>query len=336
MSTKPTFPPELQQVYRLIETDLEEVERQMRLDFSSSYPFVEEVVQYGLRFVGKRLRPVLVLLCGRVFGPLTTDHYLTAAALEMIHTASLLHDDILDGAKVRRHLATMNIRWNSATSILGGDLLLAQAMRIMTRSEDFFGYKAVTDAVWKTCESELRQIGTKRRFDVGKEEYFSIVSGKTAAILSCCCALGAHFGGAKKETVRQFAEFGEKLGIAFQIIDDVLDLIGEENIAGKTLGTDLIEKKLTLPLILFLESSAKDERQAILDLLEKEEITPDSARQLAARLKESGAVDAAQEHAVQLIEAALQSLEQANLESPNPDAARALTEIARFVLRRNH
>jgi len=332
---KPHIPSELQPVYRLIETELEEVENLICKDFSSHDPFVEEVIRYGLGFAGKRLRPMLLLLSGKVFGPLHLDHLRFAAVLEVIHTATLLHDDILDGAKLRRHLETINIRWNNATSILAGDMMLAQAMRILTQSENLFAYRTVTDATWKTCEAELRQIGAKRCFTLPKQEYLAIISGKTATLLSCCCLLGAYFGGAEESVRRVFADFGEKIGIAFQITDDILDLIGTEQTTGKTLGTDLIEKKLTLPLLLFLESTEANNRDAMLQLLSSVEMTPEAIENVAVQLKQSGAVESASRYATELIESAIRSLESLKIENADKQAVYALIDVARFVIQRN-
>lgn len=327
----------LTNTYRLIESDLEEVERLIRDALSDEHTFVNEVVHYGFQLGGKRLRPALLLLSGRVFGNLTPDHYRTAAVLEIIHTATLIHDDILDGAKFRRHLETMNLRWNSGVSVLAGDLLFARALKLATVSDDLFGYRSVTEAMRRTCEAELRQVGTKGRFDLSREEYGDIISGKTAALLACSCQLGAHFSGADEDTKTLFTRFGEHLGQAFQIVDDILDLIGEEQIVGKTLGTDLLEGKATLPLIHHLESVSEKDRAALCSILNREEKSRTELLEIVALLRKSGAVDAARAIAVEKVETAVRELRQAAEGFTNPDShvfLEGLCEIARFVIAR--
>lgn len=333
------YPKELRETYRLIHTELQNVEELILRELSSEDPMIHEVVKYGVRLGGKRMRPALVLLSGKVFGPLQENHYRTAAVLEMIHTATLIHDDILDGAKFRRHLETMNLRWNTGISVLAGDIMFTRAMRIATESEDIFVYRNIAEATRRTCEAELKQVAAKGRMDLSREEYFSMISGKTAALLSCSCLLGAYFSGAEDSVRERFGQFGEKIGLAFQIVDDVLDLIGEEQVVGKTLGTDLVEGKLTLPLLLFLDSAPGRCRDSMLRLLREDPKPQSVILEIRDTLKDSGAVDSALNIAGNLVDSAIGLLDSSTFTAAAPcdcNALSGLFDLAKFVVSRRN
>ena len=320
--------------YETIASELREVEVLMLKELESENSFVNEVIRYGFQLGGKRLRPALVLLVGKTLGTLNSNHHRIAAVLEMIHTATLIHDDILDGAKVRRHLETMNIRWNSAISVLAGDVLFPRAVRLTTVSDDLFEYRAVVNATQTTCEAELKQVASKGNYELTREKYDELITGKTAALLSCACLLGAYFSGADKPTQEIFRLFGEKLGIAFQMIDDILDLVGEESVAGKTLGTDIFEGKSTLPLILFMQTASEKARTEMLALLQKEDKTEQTVREIVKRLNESGSIDAARQIAGETIRSAIELFDSPEVKIANPMPLDALKNIARYVIER--
>jgi octaprenyl-diphosphate synthase len=178
----------------------------------------------------------------------TQSHHALAAAVEMIHTATLVHDDVLDEAALRRHLPTVNAGWGNKVSILLGDMLFTHAFHL-TSTVDRRACEIIGEATNRVCAGELRQVTERGNLNLGETDYHVIIGGKTAALTECCGRLGALFAGASDETVAKLATFGRNLGLAFQIADDLLDLIGREDTAGKTLGTDLAQQKLTLPVI---------------------------------------------------------------------------------------
>ena len=317
--------------HRLIAYEMTAMESLMRQVLSSADPFVDEIVQYSLRIGGKRLRPALVFLAGKIVGRVAEQHIHAAAAVEFIHTASLIHDDILDGASIRRHLATFNVRWNAQIGVLAGDLLLTRALELMTQTGEVGGVRLLTEACKQTCEGELRQIGAMGRFDMSAEEYYQIIAGKTAPLLACSAELGAFYASATAPVIERFRFFGQKLGLAFQIIDDVLDLVGETDTAGKTLRTDLIQRKPTLPLILYLQGATMEEHQETLVRIRRDDFAEQSADWVVGRLHESGTIDAARKTAQQLVEEALESL--TGIEGDS-EAKQALTELAHFVVSR--
>ncbi len=328
-------PEELVSVYSFIAPELQTLEETMRRELRGADPFVEEVIRYAFKLGGKRLRPVLLFLCAKAAGAVTADHHLVAVALEMVHTATLIHDDILDGATIRRHLATMNIRWDNETSVLAGDLLFMIAMQMITRLDDLDGYRMISESLRKTCLGELRQVGARNRFDLTEGEYLDILGDKTAALLGCSCRLGAYFARATPETVDRYLRYGNLLGLAFQIADDILDLTGKEERMGKTLGTDLVNRKATLPLIHYLHTASPADRKSMLELVTDEDLANGNGGNIIAmvidRLRKNGSIDAAAKKADELIDSAIELLP-----APGTEATEALTEIARFAVRRRN
>jgi len=317
--------------YRLVAREMTAMEALMRQTLTHTDPFVNDIVQYSLQIGGKRLRPALVFLAGKLVGTITEKHIQAAASLEFVHTATLIHDDILDGATVRRHIATFNVRWNAQIGVLAGDLLLTKALELMIETGEIEGLRALTEAAKQTCKGELRQIGAAGRFDMSAEEYMQIIAGKTAPLLACGAQLGALYASATSSVIERFRFFGQKLGLAFQIIDDVLDLVGETDTAGKTLRTDLIHRKPTLPLILYLQGETKEKQKELLMRIRRDDFDEQSADWVVQRLKESGTIDTARKTAHQLIHESVESL--AEIEG-NAEIKRALTELAQFVVLR--
>ncbi len=235
-----------------VAADLEEVERILARSLKNRYPRVAEVIDHVRHYRGKRLRPVLLLLTARACGKVTPAHHVLGAVVEMIHTATLVHDDVLDGARVRRRVATVNAAWGTQTSVLLGDYLFTHAFHLASTLDDARACRLIGQATDRVCEGELCQVLQRGNLDLSEAEYFDVIDGKTAELTACCCRLGALYAGAAAETVEALARFGRYVGLAFQIADDVLDLVGEEQATGKSLGTDLEQGKLTLPLIRLL------------------------------------------------------------------------------------
>jgi octaprenyl-diphosphate synthase len=255
-----TVPETLRALYAPVAQELEEVERLLRQELSSDNPFVDRLTQHGFRLGGKRLRPALVLLSAQACGGIRPEHLTLAAMVEVVHTATLVHDDVLDEATIRRHLDTVNARWNNEVSILLGDYLLARAICLASSLDDNFACRAISESARHMCEGELRQIESRGNYNLSEDEYFEIVAGKTAALTACCCGLGAHYAGADVPVCEALSRYGNDLGVAFQIADDVLDMVGEEAAVGKSLGTDLLKQKATLPLIRLLHMASPSER----------------------------------------------------------------------------
>lgn len=242
-------------LYAPIRDDLAEVECILARSMRSRYPRVESLVEHVGHYRGKRLRPALLLLVARACGKITPAHHVLGAVVEMIHTATLVHDDVLDGATVRRHVPTVNSGWGTQASVLLGDYLFTHAFHLSATIGDARACELIGEATNRVCEGELRQGLERGNLGLSENEYFDLIDGKTAELIACCCRLGALFSGAAEEVVECLARYGRDLGLAFQIADDLLDLVGAEDATGKSLGTDLEQQKLTLPLIHLLEQA---------------------------------------------------------------------------------
>jgi len=253
-------PADLRGLYAPVARELEAVEGLLQREFSNNDSFVDRLARHGFRMGGKRLRPALVLLSAEACGGIRPEHFSLAVTTELIHTATLIHDDVLDEATLRRHRDTVNARWDNEASILLGDYLLARVMCLASSLDDNFACRTIGEAARRMCEGELMQIESRGNFDLGEEDYFRIIAGKTATLTACCCRLGSHYAGAEAAVCEALARYGHHLGVAFQIADDVLDLLGDEDAVGKSLGTDLLKQKATLPLIRLLETVGAEDR----------------------------------------------------------------------------
>lgn len=240
-----------------IAADLEEVERILARSLRNRHARVAQVVDHVRHYRGKRLRPVLLLLTARACGKVTPAHHTLAAVVEMIHTATLVHDDVLDGAAVRRRVATVNALWGTHTSVLLGDYLFTHAFHLAS-TIDATACRLIGQATDRVCEGELCQVLERGNLELDEPAYFDMIDGKTAALTACCGELGAHYAGASREATAALASYGRLVGQAFQIADDLLDLIGDERATGKSLGTDLEQGKMTLPLIHLLATASPD------------------------------------------------------------------------------
>ena len=312
-----------------IASELAEAERIFAQELGSRHPFVQQLVDHCSAFRGKRLRPALVLLCGQAVGRLTPDHPVLAAVVEMIHTATLVHDDILDESLVRRHAATINAEWGNETAVLLGDYLFTHAFHLAASLESTLACRWIGRATNLVCEGEMNQVHHRGDLDLDESTYLDIIQGKTAELIAVSCKLGAHYAGADVETTERLERFGRDLGSAFQIADDVLDLWGEERVAGKSLGTDLFKQKLTLPVIRLLNVAPLEVRREVHGLLNQP--GPETRRRLRDHLNAYETLDYSWTIAGRFVESSLEAL--AILP---PSQARTLLEaMARSVLRRD-
>jgi len=309
-------------------SDLDQVEAILQREIRSQFPAVHRVLEYIQHYRGKRLRPVLLLLSARLCGPVRPEHYLLAAVLEMIHTATLIHDDILDGAQLRRHRPTVHSAWGVPAAILAGDFLLSHAFTLASQTGSTSACQLIGQVTNRLCEGEMLQSLQTPRFDLSEEEYFAIIRAKTAELISLACRLGAWFAHAPTDQIEALASFGLHLGLAFQIADDILDVIGDEPRMGKSLGTDWELAKPTLPFIYWLNSLPTQQRETYLEAWQQRRLT---LRQLRQLLDQAGAIQWAWHQAwnqVHLAEQALVSF------SHSPER-QALIALAQFTVRRD-
>jgi octaprenyl-diphosphate synthase len=251
------------EIFDLVRADLAQAEREIGLESVSSVDAITYIGQYLQSGGGKRLRPILVLLCGRLFGESNPGLIRMAAVVEMIHTATLVHDDVIDMAKTRRGRPSINIVWGNHTSVLAGDWLYMQAFQVALRERNFPILDLLINLTQMMVEGELLQLDRIGKIGVTEADYMELIDRKTASLFSACARLGALSQGARESEEARLGEYAWNLGIAFQLIDDVLDFTSREKILGKPVGNDLREGKVTLPLIYSLETAEPEERKLV-------------------------------------------------------------------------
>ncbi|QDU67182.1 polyprenyl synthetase family protein [Engelhardtia mirabilis] len=256
---------ELPNLLAPIEADLERTREVLDRELSDNSPAVRDMLDHISRFRGKQLRAAMVLLCGRASGAWGPEHPQVAAVVEMIHLATLVHDDVLDGASVRRRVASVNTRWDNQVAVLLGDWLYARAFALSTRLQSPLVSRHLALTTQKICKGEIEQAGHRYDFDLSRDGYEAIAGAKTASLYAAACELGALYPDGDERTASELGLFGWEVGLAFQIVDDVLDLTGTQEEVGKPVGNDVDDGKVTLPVLHVYASADNSQRAAIRD-----------------------------------------------------------------------
>lgn len=295
------------QALELINPHLYSVEERIRAQARAFDPAVEGYVSYVCDAGGKRLRPALALLSGGATGKISSEHVDLAVIVELIHMATLVHDDIMDGAELRRDQPTANSKWGNAISVLLGDVLFSHALRLATGFSNTDICRRIADASAEVCSGEIIQ--TQRRFDLKltTADYYRIIEMKTAALFSVACELGAFISESSPTIISAFKTFGLKLGTAYQIYDDLLDIVGSEEETGKTLGTDIIKGKFTLPVLLLLQNRKNLDLNGVRELLLQEDSV--NVAKIDDLLEKSGVIPAAVNIANRMLDEAREALD---------------------------
>lgn len=257
----------LREISRTISNELDTFESIFRDTIKSKVGLVDLVASYILKQKGKKIRPLLVVLSSQACGGVTDRTYRGAALVELLHTATLVHDDVVDSSDKRRGLPTINKVWKNKIAVLMGDYLLSRGLLISVENKDYDFLEVMTNTVKRMSEGELNQIQRARKLDIDVESYFQIISDKTASLFQTCCVIGAQAATDDAALHSAMNEFGEQMGIAFQIKDDILDITATSNLFGKPIGGDIKENKITLPLIYALNNVKKSERDEIKSLI---------------------------------------------------------------------
>jgi octaprenyl-diphosphate synthase len=311
-----------------IRPQLHAVERLFQEELASDLPCVNTLVKHVSRFHGKMLRPCLVLLTGKACGELADAHTLIATVVEMVHMATLVHDDVLDEAELRRKGATINhLRGNEAAVMLG-DYLISHSYHLCSSLDSQLASRLIARTTNQVCEGELLQIDNRNNIDLDEATYLEIITRKTASLCAMCSLLGAEFAGASKTVIGRMELYGLSLGIAFQIQDDILDIVGDTRTVGKTLGIDVEKGKMTLPMIHFLRTAPAEHRQLLRSLLGSND--PDKAERIRNLILPSGSMDYAQAKAREYAGRAREALRTL----PETEARRVLEMMAEFVVSR--
>lgn len=318
----------LSQLSNPVSEHLAEVVRAFDAELWSDQPFVRELCERVRSYRGKMLRPTLLLLSARACGGVRREHVVLAAVAEIVHVATLVHDDVLDDADIRRGGATINRLHGNEAAVLLGDYLISHAYHLCSSIQSQHAARRIAATTNVVCEGELMQVANRGNWELGEDEYFEIIRRKTAALTAVCCELGAHFADAPAERVEQLAAYGNDLGIAFQIVDDLLDLTSTEAETGKSLGRDADMGKLTLPMIQFLRRSPEAVRRQTVQSLAAGRFRPSDANGHAGLLAEC--IEYAGGMARSYVQSAMARL----ADLPAGDAKDALVAAAEFVTQR--
>lgn len=276
-----------------IAQELEDFEVHFRQAMRSPVPLLDKITFYIVRRKGKQIRPMFVFLCAQVSGGITPSTFTAASLVELLHTATLVHDDVVDDSFERRGFFSVNALWKNKIAVLVGDYLLSQGLLLALKNKEFQLLEIVSNAVKAMSEGELLQFEKARRLDIEEEAYFEIIRQKTASLIASACSAGAASATKDDVIIENARLFGEKIGIAFQIRDDLFDL-GDEDV-GKPLGIDIKEKKLTLPVIYALRHASEEDRKRIINTIRRHHDKPEKVREVIRFVQQSGGITYARE-----------------------------------------
>ncbi len=317
-------------VNNIIGEELQIFEKKFAEAVKSNTPLLDRIMKYIIKRKGKQLRPMFVFLCAKLHSPINEGTYRAAALVELLHTATLVHDDVVDESLERRGFFSINAVWKNKIAVLVGDYLLSKGLLLSTGNNDFEHLHILSEAVKQMSEGELLQIEKSRNLNLNEDIYFEIIRNKTASLLSSACAVGA-WTTSKNETVsNKMKLFGEKVGIAFQIKDDLFDY-GNDNI-GKPTGNDIKEKKLTLPLIFTLNTVSASVRRELIYIIKNENKNTKKVRQLITAVEAAGGIKYAVSKMYEYRDDALKILH----EFPENEVRNALEELVRYTTDRKY
>lgn len=320
--------PTLRAIQAVVKEDLKAFREYFRASVQTEHTLLNLVLRFLFRQQGKQIRPTLVLLCAKVCGGITEQSYRAAALLELVHTTTLVHDDVVDESERRRGMHSVNALWGNKVAVLLGDYLLSRGLHLAVTHADYEILKALSHTVQRMSEGELLQIKKKRFMDLDEDVYYRIISDKTASLLSESTRCGAYSAGADAETAERFRQFGEHLGLAFQIRDDLFDF--ESHNIGKPVGADLDMRLVTLPLIYSLKQVDSAKRRSILQIVRRRRKRRGDRETVREFVEQTGGLAHAQQQMEMQVQKALTLLHA----SP-PSAARdALEMLSRFIITR--
>lgn len=312
-----------------VDRELKEFEIRFRKSMKSNTPLLDRITHYIVKRKGKQMRPMFVFLSARLCGDTNDATYTAASLIELLHTATLVHDDVVDDANLRRGFFSINALWKNKIAVLVGDFLLARGLLLSVEEGRYELLRIVSEAVSQMSEGELLQIEKSRKLDITEEVYFDIIRQKTASLIAACCSSGAHSVGADEETTKRMGKFGELVGMAFQIKDDLFDYGSGQGI-GKPTGIDIKEKKLTLPLIYAINNASKSDRRRIIQTVKHHNTDKVRVGEIIQYVVDSGGLEYAHGKMMEFRDRALEILH--TFESD--DARNALEELVNYTIHR--
>lgn len=308
---------------------MDEFEIKFKQSMKSSVPLLDKITNYIVKRKGKQIRPMFVFLCAKSAGEFNESTYRAAALIELLHTASLVHDDVVDDSNERRGFFSVNALWKNKISVLVGDFLLTNGLSLALDNDDFHLLKIANNAVRDMSEGELLQIEKARKLDISEEIYFEIITKKTAALMAACCAAGVASVTNDEQVIKQFKEFGINTGIAFQIKDDLFDF-GDDTSIGKPTGIDIKEKKMTLPLIYALSTSSWFEKRKIINIVKNNSDDPKKVAEVISFVIEKGGIQYAEKVMHEYKDKALALLEIV----PDSTSKQSLIQLVNYSIER--
>jgi len=316
----------------LIQTELDRLNAELEGDLRPQEKDLLALVRHVAGYQGKQLRPAMVFLAGKAIGDTGPEHVEVAKVVELLHTATLVHDDVLDGADVRRRIPTVNAMEGTEVAVLLGDYIYAKAFHMAVSLEDVTCARILAETVRVICQGEITQILHRFDFEWTPERYYRVIADKTASLYAAAARLGGYYSGGTEAQLDGLETYGQEIGIAFQIVDDCLDLAGDEDVVGKSLGTDLTKGKLTLPLLHLMESP--DSRRRLQEFMASDTVKGQDGPEALASLRREFPLDRAVERAYDEADRRLERARGAlDVLTPGPERD-ALAHLTDFVLRR--
>ena len=318
----------LKQIKSPIEKELIAFEKHFRNSMKSHVPLLDKITYYIVQRKGKQMRPIFVFLSAKIWGNITPASYNAASLVELLHTATLVHDDVVDDAYERRGFFSINALWKNKIAVLVGDYLLSQGLLMALENEDYNLLQIVSKAVKEMSEGELMQIEKARKLDIEEDIYFDIIRQKTASLIAAACKAGTASVTDDKDVQEKMRLFGETIGIAFQIKDDLFDY--GDNIIGKPRGIDIKEKKMTLPLIYALSQAQNGEKRKIIRAIKNNSTKKEVIRYVISFVKEKGGLDYAEQKMYNYRDKALDLLNA----FPESESKESLRDLVNYVIER--
>lgn len=319
----------LKEIREPIKDHIKEFEKYFKASMKSSVPLLDKITHYILKRKGKQMRPMFVFLSALMHGEINEKTYRAASLVELLHTATLVHDDVVDDSHSRRGFFSLNALWKNKIAVLVGDYLLSRGLLLSLDNDDFMLLKTVSEATRQMSEGELLQIEKARKLDIEENIYFEIIKKKTASLIASCCACGTKSVDAKDDIVEKMKSFGENVGIAFQIKDDLF-YYEKSNKTGKPTGIDIKEKKMTIPLIHLLNISDKEQKRKIINVVKNHNKDKDRVSEIIEMVRSNGGISYAREKMLEYREKAINILDS----FPSSQAKDSLEKLVIFTTER--
>ena len=320
----------LEEIKNPIKQEMKLFEKKFQESMRSEVFLLDKITQFILKTKGKQIRPIFVFLCAKLVGEITEKTHRGASMIELIHTATLVHDDVVDESFKRRGFFSINALWKNKIAVLVGDYLLSKSVIISTENQDFDILAVISKTIREMSEGELLQLEKSRKLDITEDVYYEIIRKKTATLIAACCEVGAISNNVNVELAQKMRDFGTYTGIAFQIKDDLFDYL-KKNATGKPLGIDIKEKKLTLPLIYAMNSVKKDERKYYFNIVKNYSHETDKVNELMEFVKKSGGISYAEKVMLNYHIKALEIID----EFPDNEAKKSLQLMLNYIIKRD-